>query len=221
MVEAARGARLSRTVSRIRQPIPFLNAVVVWAKWELDGLSGSCTRLYSSRVSLLDSALLLAPPDGLHLEFGVYQGESINHLAQIYRGQWYGFDSFQGLPLDWTPWHREGTFHTHGMSPQVEANVTLVKGWFSETLPKFLASRDDFRVSFLHIDSDLYESANLVLSTLSDGIRAGTVIVFDEYTGIMPDDEARAFRAWYRRTGHTFSFIGCSPSGSVAVRITS
>lgn len=219
--EVVMNVREQKANSSLYGLIWIVGAIVVWAKWELDGLSGSRVPLHSSRFSLLEYSLALAPPGGLHLEFGVYQGHSLNHLARLHPDRWFGFDSFEGLPSKWSPNCQKGVFNSHGVIPRVEDNVTLVPGWFSDTLPGFLASIRIQRVSFLHIDSDLYSSASLVLSSLSEELGAGTVIVFDEYVGILPDDEARAFREWTRKTGHRFVFMGCSPSGSVAVRIVS
>jgi hypothetical protein len=196
--------------------------VVRWLKWGAAGLWRPSVERYDSRWALLDAAVDLAPPGGLWLEFGVYRGESVNRIARRSRGPVFGFDSFEGLPSTWTPLHSKGAFSLSGSLPAVEGNVRLIKGWFSDTLPSFLRSHGDARVSFLHIDSDLYSSARFVLSALAERIRRGTVIVFDEYLAVVnPDDEARAFREWTRAAGLTFQYIGSSWSGAVAVRIES
>jgi len=192
---------------------------LMWAKWELDGLSGSSVPVFPSRFALLEHALKLVQPDGLRLEFGVYQGESVNHLASVDGMRWFGFDSFEGLPSRWELSFTKGKFTTHGALPPVRNNVTLVKGWYSDTIPDFVRSMGQIHVAFLHIDCDLYQSARTVLSALGDGISAGTIIVFDEYAGITPDDEARAFREWRALSGHECEFVGCSAYGSVAIRI--
>ena len=50
------------------------------------------------KMDLLTFALKQAPP-GLALEFGVFKGTTINHLArQAPDRRFYGFDSFTGLP---------------------------------------------------------------------------------------------------------------------------
>jgi hypothetical protein len=38
---------------------------------------------------------------GLVLEFGIFSGRTINHLAQPESSKIWGFDSFEGLPEDW------------------------------------------------------------------------------------------------------------------------
>src|SRR5690606_10169128 len=51
----------------------------------------------------------------LYLEFGVHRGESIRRWAELLPGtgcRFIGFDSFEGLPEDWTALDRKGTFST-------------------------------------------------------------------------------------------------------------
>jgi hypothetical protein len=50
------------------------------------------------RDEILDLALARAPQDGLLLEFGVANGDSIRHLAARTSRTIHGFDSFEGLP---------------------------------------------------------------------------------------------------------------------------
>ncbi len=44
----------------------------------------------------------LVPDDGLWLEFGVHAGGTINRIAKYTTKTIYGFDSFEGLPQDWS-----------------------------------------------------------------------------------------------------------------------
>lgn len=119
---------------------------------------------------------------GLWLEFGVFTGETVNHIARMVEDKTvYGFDSFEGLPEDWRDHMIKGFFSTDGILPKVENNVSLIKGWFSETLPKFIGEHPDKTISFLHIDCDLYSSAKEVLDLCNDKIVTGTVICFDEF----------------------------------------
>lgn len=190
-------------------------------KWRVSGVLKSRFGRLPDRLDLLEVAARSAPSGGLWLEFGVFRGESLNFLAQRFREHLYGFDSFEGLPSRWGIEYRAGSFSTAGAAPEVGTNVTLVRGLFSETLPPFLKIHPDGAVSFLHIDSDLYESARVVLETLGPRIGVGTVIVFDEFCGALPDDEARAFREFVRSHRVRFEFLGSSlDAGSVAVRIS-
>jgi hypothetical protein len=120
----------------------------------------------------------------------------------------YGFDSFEGLPEDW---HRgPGNVYTAGhfaveSLPMHAENATLVRGWFDDSIPRWLQQHPDLtQVALLHIDSDLYSSAATVLKMLNHLIVPGTVIVFDELcdwrdSGVYPlwqEGEWLAFKEW-------------------------
>jgi len=127
------------------------------------------------------------------LEFGVYSGTTINALSRASTGfKIHGFDSFEGLPEDWDTgekYIKKERFDMGGNMPKVEENVTLHKGWFSDTLPSFLENDCSYaspiRIGFINIDSDLYSSAIEVLMLLEEskdhpGIEPGCIIRFDE-----------------------------------------
>lgn len=163
-------------------------------------------KVYGCMAELLCESIALAP-DGLALEFGVGGGYTIN-ILQEYRPV-YGFDSFLGLPEDWTNGHPEGTFSSGGRSPKVGPNVRLVVGWFKDTLPQFLEDNPD-PISFLHIDSDLYSSADTVLRLVEGRLCKGAVINFNEfwdYPGC-EGHEALAFQELLDRTGREARCIG-------------
>jgi hypothetical protein len=191
------------------------------AKWRLIGVPLRESTLVRDRFELLDRAADSAPPEGLWLEFGVFWGASINHIAGKSHHPITGFDSFEGLPKLWTPGYQAGDLSTGGSLPSVRPEVSLVKGWFDDTLPLFLQQHPNDKVAFLHVDSDLCESARTVLNCLGPRITKGTVIVFDEFCGWMPDDEARAWREFCRSNPLTFEWLGCCLAGSVSVKVTS
>ena len=197
----------------------FLGPLSTWLKWGVAGIPTSRIPFYPSRLDLLEHAAGCAGREGLWLEFGVWKGESINHIAPFVPGPIYGFDSFEGLPERWTPGWQRGSFSTGGIPPRSPGNVVFVKGLFGQTLRPFLDANQGRAAAFVHIDCDLYSSTRFVLEELSPRIVRGTVIVFDEYTGMMPDDEARAFREIVRSSRLRFRYLGCSASGSLAVEI--
>ncbi len=176
--------------------------------------------LMADRYELLRRAVAAAPQSGLWLEFGVWEGASINYIADQTGQPIYGFDSFEGLPEDWMPGLPAGSFSTGGRLPSVRPTVTLVRGLFRQTLPAFLAARPSEPVGFLHVDCDLYSSSRDILTTLGPRIDRGTVIVFDEFCGLMPDNEARAWREFRRQHGIEFRPLGCSMTGSMALLVT-
>ena len=105
--------------------------------------------------ALLAFALERCSVEGMTLEFGVYAGKSLRLIAARTPGPVYGFDSFAGLPEDWTPRQRKGRFDLEGKIPNfTEPNVNLVQGWFHETLPPFLSQHSD-PVRFLHVDCEI------------------------------------------------------------------
>jgi len=133
---------------------------------------------------------------GLHLEFGVYRGISLNCFARMKpKNTWYGFDSFLGLQENWRGgFYPKHFFSTQGIAPQVESNVKLIKGWFNETLLKFFMKHKGI-VSLAHLDSDTYESTHCVLTHLNPHLTKGSVILFDDYLGYAGWQEG-SFKAW-------------------------
>ena len=133
----------------------------------------------------------------------------------------YGFDSFEGLPEDWhTPGDKERT-NRNGKMPEVNSNVQLVKGWFENTLPKFLDEHPE-KCAFIHIDCDIYASTKTVLNALKERIVPGTVIQFDEFYNysIWKDHEYKAFSEFVQSTGMKYEYIGYNNSwAQTAVRI--
>lgn len=144
----------------------------------------SLRRVNRSRMSFASartptlSELVRMAGDGLYLEFGVRSGDSIRRIAAVTEKHIYGFDSFEGLPEAWNGLE-VGHFTTGGNLPNVPNNVTLIKGWFDETIPVFKKYNAD-TVAFVHIDSDLYSSAKTIFDNLKDRFVNGSIIAFDE-----------------------------------------
>ena len=80
------------------------------------------------------------------LEFGVYKGGMINYQARKFPGlNFVGFDSFEGLQEQWSGMAPERTFDLGGKLPKVRPNVSLVKGWFAESAPRWKAQNPGVR----------------------------------------------------------------------------
>jgi Methyltransferase domain len=139
---------------------------------------------FQDKEAMWTYVLGLCKVDGLYCEFGVWEGNSINYFARLLNGrEIYGFDSFVGLKDDWPAYGwAKGHFSVGGNVPIVEPNVTLIKGFFDETLPSFLVTHPG-PLSFVHIDCDTYNSTRTVLNLILDQLRVGSVILFDEYFG--------------------------------------
>lgn len=154
-----------------------------------------------TQEGLLLWALDEAKCDGLLLEFGVWKGRTIRPIAEHVNQTVYGFDSFEGVDVDWTPDTHMRHFDLGGRLPEVPGNVQLVKGYFEDTLPLFTSEHTN-PVRFLHIDSDIYQSAKTVLEGLTQQIIPGTIIVFDEYLKYRgwQFHEYKAYQEWVKRT---------------------
>ena len=179
--------------------------------------------IFRDRWDLLLYAAREAPTQGLMLECGVGDGASLRFLAGRIARPFHGFDSFEGLPEHWSgTFERKGKFGLGGALPPVPANVTLHKGWFEETLPRFLAGAGEERVAFLHVDCDIYSSTVTVLKHLRPRLAPGSVVVFDEYFNYpnWQRHEWRAFQEFVRDTGIGYRYLGfAQKNGHVAVEL--
>jgi O-methyltransferase len=120
------------------------------------------------------------------LEFGVYKGHSIRFWSQINHdplSRFIDFDSFEGLPEDWTKKVTERPFDVQGAVPQIDdERVSFVKGWFQNTLPGFLAWFRPRSRLVVHSDSDLYSSTLFTLASLNTLLVPGAVVIFDDFS---------------------------------------
>jgi O-methyltransferase len=138
-----------------------------------------------------------------YLEFGVSHGHSFTWWLennQNKNSQFYGFDTFTGLPEDW------GFFKKGDMNAKVpnveDQRGEFVPGLFQDTLPTFL---QDFKCDsrkVIHLDADLYSSTLYVLTMLANFLRKDDIIIFDEFN--IPMHEFKAFteftQAYYLKT---------------------
>ena len=153
--------------------------------------SGLNTKIFSDHWELRDYCLEHAPKSGKLLEFGVYKGKSINHLARLLSEKSddrtiIGFDSFRGFSEEWTGVDKQYDkihFDQSGILPKVESNVELIDGFIEESLPKYLEGNQVNDVAFIHIDTDTYTPAKVTLSLLKRNLKSGSIILFDELCG--------------------------------------
>jgi len=97
--------------------------------------------------------------------------------------------------------------------------VELIKGWFDETLPRFLTQHPG-NFAFIHVDCDTYEATRTLFQAAGGRVAAGTVIVFDEYFGY-PGWRVGEWKAWQEFVGERgvrYEYVGFSVN-QVAVRI--
>jgi hypothetical protein len=144
----------------------------------------------------VEKGISLINPNLNHiLEFGVCEGYSIKLIKDAVEQFWpnnsnlkiFGFDSFVGLPEDWTFDTGEqevllinkGGFDQGGKIPDIP-DVKFYAGWFEDTIPQYLPIAEP--MALIHVDCDLYSSTKLVFDTLYPYIVSGTILVFDEWT---------------------------------------
>lgn len=150
----------------------------------------------------------LIPRDSQFLEFGVCTGGSANlmlkDLKQANFTAYFGFDSFIGLPAprnEWISpdWH-EGSFNSvehfqtnsveevkqviHGIIDHHNVPVTLIDGWYSDTLNKETITKFGInKAGYVNIDVDYYSSTVEVLDFLvqNDLLMEKAVIRYDDW----------------------------------------
>jgi hypothetical protein len=150
--------------------------------------------------------------EGIIAEFGVWKGKSINFFAKnCPKLRVFGFDSFEGLEEDWYGFRfQKGAFNLMGRMPKTRSNVTLVKGWFEDTLPKFCEELQQEKILLLHMDADTYKPTAYVLNSLFNNLGKGTLIIFDEYFGYT-NFQLHEFRAWrdlVESKGIKYKYVG-------------
>jgi O-methyltransferase len=141
------------------------------------------------------------------LEFGVCAGHSITFWSEMNRdpkSRFFGFDSFEGLPEDWTRNYPKGTLSMGGRVPEIDdKRVSFVKGWFQNTLPSFVNGFTPRSLLVIHSDSDLYSSTLFTLASLNALLVPGTVVIFDDFS--IATHVFRAFadyRSAFMRSAH-------------------
>ncbi len=158
----------------------------------------------------------------LYLEFGVHQGASMglwSRLLRNPRSSLHGFDSFLGLPHDWSlEGHERGFFSTGGRPPELDdPRVQFFVGWFEETVPLYQWPQHEVLVVML--DADLYSSTALVLEHVKPRLVPGSYLYFDQFHHRC--DELRAFAELLDETSFTFELVAASRDMSnVAFRRT-
>lgn len=173
------------------------------ADWLLHNMPASALS-FAGRYNTLEYACDQVKGDGLALEFGVGAGTTLEIIERKLGGgvkQIVGFDSFNGLPLDWKQGYPRGTFRmTDEEVQELQTKHELEIGMFHETLPKYLAAWNNTPIDFMHIDSDLFDSAYYVLKMTWMQWRPGTIIIFDEFLNYPGWQQGEA-QAWLEFMG--------------------
>jgi len=167
-------------------------------------------KTFATREELWDFCLseILEGDDPItFIEFGVWQGYSINHFARKNTNKdslFFGLDSFEGLPEDWAHLGKSH-FSTAGAIPKTDdQRVSFIKGWFQDSfsdLQKRIEKRDG--IFIVHYDADLYSSTLFCLSKM-DRLKQGYIAIFDEF----PGHETRALYNYVQSSLASVEFLG-------------
>lgn len=135
---------------------------------------------------------------GCIVECGVWKGGMIAAMADVLGKErdYFLFDSFEGLPktkeidgnaaIAWqnniqSPYYFDNckiemNFAEKAMQISSAEKYKIVKGWFSETLPKF-----NHKIAILRLDGDWYDATMECLDCLYNQVNKGGIIIIDDY----------------------------------------
>ncbi|MBL56330.1 MAG: hypothetical protein CMP61_03995 [Flavobacteriales bacterium] len=152
--------------------------------------------------------------NGLVLEFGKFNGQSLDLISNYTTKDVFGFDVFTNLDTELgDDCSSIKTFKIDDI-PETDAqldrnkNVKFVKGTFEKTLKPFMESQEKNTVSFIHINRDC--SAKYILNSLTSKIYNGCIIVFDKLVNY-PNFEQHdwlAFHEFVHKHNVSFEWIG-------------
>ncbi len=136
-------------------------------------------------------------PGGSFVECGVARGGciAIMSFASLGKRPVWGFDSFEGMPelTEEDEGHGQadvglrcaGPNGLHEAQTTLKRShvsgdwVTLVPGWFEDTLHKYILRVEP--IAALRLDNDWYKSTKYCLDILYDRVVAGGLIIIDDY----------------------------------------
>lgn len=137
---------------------------------------------------------------GCIVECGVWKGGMSAGIAELFGPdrKYFLFDSFEGLPPvqpedgeDAAAWQRDTEsplYFNNCSAAEADArqsmerspakDFTLIKGWFNDTIPKFVPPT---KIAVLRLDGDWYESTKTCLTSLFPHVHEKGLVVIDDY----------------------------------------
>jgi O-methyltransferase len=133
--------------------------------------------------------------EGAIVETGCWKGGLGAYMARFNRTVWL-FDSFEGLPemtkddveiveqknLEYnkiTGYIAVDEQHARDIAQKLNVEPNIVKGWFSDSLPKH---KDEIgKIAILRLDGDTYSSTLEALDILYENVAIGGLVVVDDY----------------------------------------
>ena len=174
--------------------------------WDIENsfyLKSDVSRL-TKAISHFEAFKLSLSAKGSIVECGVFKGVSLIRFL-TYRNFYnqnkktlYGFDAFGRFPK--LKDKRDNNFAQkhdkkigYGKSKKnlnivlkkkKFNNFKLIKGDISKTIPIFLKKNKNFKISFLHLDLDVYKPTSFALNSLFKYVAFNGVILLDDYKSI-------------------------------------
>jgi hypothetical protein len=175
--------------------------------WEIENnfyLKSDVTRLKKS-VCQFEVFKKSLNAKGAIVECGVFKGASLIRFL-TYRDMFkktkkkkiYGFDPFGRFPKQkikedqkFASQHDKGTglgisekkLKTY-LKKKKFKNFSLIKGDLLKTLSVFLNKNKKFKISFLHLDMDVYEPTKFALESLYKKVTKNGIILIDDFYGV-------------------------------------
>jgi O-methyltransferase len=185
-----RQSRHNKIIERISDSINPINEFLVENFHKINNL----TLVDPFRLlSLLEILINIKEIKGDIVECGSYKGGTgiLIALALDHFGinkNVYLFDSFQGLPSPSIndSGYSKGAFISNKKELQENIekfqlnNIQIIDGWFKDTISDFIQKYNK-KISFLHIDCDLYESTADCFPKLFPLVNNGGVIICDDF----------------------------------------
>ncbi len=171
---------------------------------------------------LIETECLNAPI--LYLEMGVAQGGTLRWWTKAIsnpEARFVGFDTFLGLPEDYGR-VRAGTFSNNGRPPDIrDPRCSFQIGFFQQTVPGFLEQAPLQRRLVIYLDADLYSSTLYVLTSFAPHLKAGDLLVFDDFASVRsPTCVFRALMDFRAAYGFRYTALASSSAhAQVALRV--
>jgi O-methyltransferase len=169
---------------------------------------------YNRRYTLYEAIakqedLFAEPID--YFEFGVAGGYSFKWWLEknkVHTSRFFGFDTFEGLPEKWGAFEKGSMAYAMDSLQISDTRASLHKGLFQETLIPFLDKYDNRNRKLVHIDSDLFSSALVVMTQLYRFLKPGDILLFDEFA--VPQHEFLAFKLFTESFYVDYEVIGAA-----------
>jgi hypothetical protein len=146
-------------------------------------------------------------------EVGVYKGGSARLICEMKGGrQLHLFDTFTGMPeVGEHDIHKKGSFNDISIESVMRylknyKNVFFYKGFF----PKTAAALQWGKISFLHIDADLYKTTIDALNFFYPYMNRGGIIICHDYNSMTCPGVKKAFDEFFKSKPEPVIELSCT-----------